>query len=67
MDFDDDRTGDFDRLMARYGIQVPADLRQGALTVHLELTRMAQRLRVPRPAESEPAHVFDVDALLREA
>lgn len=55
---------DFDRAMQLAGMPVPDDLRAGALAVHLELSRMAGLLRQPRAAESEPAHVFQLGALL---
>ncbi|WP_159053465.1 hypothetical protein [Streptomyces regalis] len=57
----------FDLLMERQGIRVPTDRRLGAFAVHLELSQMAERLRVERPAESEPSNVFTLTALLREA
>lgn len=57
---------EFDAVMARCGHDVPVDLRPGALAVYLELTRMAALLRQPRAAESEPANVFNLRALLRE-
>jgi hypothetical protein len=65
-----DPSGDaeeFDRAMRRAGMPVPPELRAGAFAVHVELSRMAALLRQPRAAGSEPAHVFQLGALLPPA
>lgn len=60
---EDDDIG-FDSAMRRAGIDVPADLRPGTLSVYRELMAMARLVRTPRPAESEPACVFRLDTTL---
>jgi hypothetical protein len=56
---------EFDLLMSRCGIEVPPDRRAGALAVYLEMKRLAELMRQPRDAESEPSNVFSLHALLR--
>lgn len=64
-DAPDDVEREFDVLMARSGIRVPDERRAGSIAVYRDLRRMAALLREPRPAESEPAIVFSLEAFLR--
>jgi hypothetical protein len=57
---------EFYALLKRQGIELPVDRAAGAFAVHLELSRMAALLRGPRVAESEPASIFSLPALLPE-
>jgi hypothetical protein len=56
---------EFDFLMVKHGIVVPAERRDGALSAFLELRRMAALLRNSRDASSEPAYIFSLPAVLR--
>jgi hypothetical protein len=56
---------EFEFLMAKNEINVPADRWDGALAAYSELKKMASLLRQPREVESEPANVFNLHALLR--
>lgn len=56
---------EFDLLMARSGIAVPPERKAGAVAGYAELKRMAEVLRQPRNAESEPSNVFALTAILR--
>ena len=49
---------DFDVLVARAGLVVPAEWRAGTLAGYAELRAMAELLHAPRPAEAEPANVY---------
>jgi hypothetical protein len=64
---DAQRAGDeaFVEMMRSRGIEVPGDLVKGAASVHRELSKMAALLRQSRDAESEPAQVFSLAALVR--
>jgi hypothetical protein len=55
----------FDILLAARGIEVPAERRSGTLAAYCELAGLAERLRQPRNAESEPANIFSLTAILR--
>jgi hypothetical protein len=57
---------EFDLLMAKCGVAVPPDRRDGSLAVFRELKRMAALLRQPRDAASEPANIFCLHAILRD-
>lgn len=57
---------ELDLLMRRQGIHLPEAYKAGVLAGYEDLRRMTALLRQPRPAESEPANVFLLDALLRE-
>jgi hypothetical protein len=48
----------FDSEMIRRGVDIPIEWRDGAFSVFQELTAMADLLRQPRSAESEPAFIF---------
>lgn len=56
---------EFDVVMRRSGIEVPADWRAGALAAYREMRGMAAKMRQPRDAESEPAGVFLPQLFLR--
>ncbi|MCP3102418.1 hypothetical protein LZ198_26450 [Myxococcus sp. K15C18031901] len=56
---------ELDLLMRRQGLQVPTAYKAGVLAGYEDLRRMTAHLRQPRDAESEPANVFQLDALLR--
>jgi hypothetical protein len=58
---------EFDWAMAQSGVTVPEPLREGARAVFAELRHMASLLRQPREAEIEPAHGFDIRAILRQS
>lgn len=65
---DDDTLADELRvLMARAGIVVPADRLAGVLAGYADVVRMAALLRQPRTAESEPAAIFSMTAVVRSA
>jgi len=49
---------EFDTLMARAGITVPAALRSTALTAFADLRTQLALLHAPLPHTAEPAHVF---------
>ncbi|TXH66350.1 MAG: hypothetical protein E6Q88_12180 [Lysobacteraceae bacterium] len=55
----------FEWAMRACGVEVPEDLRGGALSVYRELTRMAVLLRQPREPESEPGFVFRIEDFVR--
>jgi hypothetical protein len=59
------RRRELELLLASRGIRVPEDRFGGVYAVHQELMRMAALLRRPRAAESEPASMFDLRAVLR--
>ncbi|MCR9255261.1 MAG: hypothetical protein NXI16_04115 [Alphaproteobacteria bacterium] len=54
-----------DVVLARAGITVPEDRREGVLAGYRELRGIAAVLRQARPAESEPGTKFDIAAVLR--
>lgn len=56
---------EFDAVMAKEGIVIPADWRQGALDGYVDARRWTALLRNGRPPESEPAAVYDLIAILR--
>jgi hypothetical protein len=56
---------EFDALMKRSGMTVPAGLEQATFAGYLDLRRMAAILRQPRQVDSEPANVFVMEAFLR--
>lgn len=51
---------EFDLSMRRCGVAVPPDWSSGTWYVHDELHAMAKLLRQCRPAETEPAFLFDI-------
>ena len=63
---DDAQKQSFDFLMTRAGLDVPPERELGAFKVYRELSHMAELLRQPRAAESEPAAVFRLDTILPE-
>lgn len=56
---------EFNAVMARFGIDVPAERCGGALHGFMELREFAELLRQPREVTSEPAAVFDLNVVLR--
>jgi hypothetical protein len=56
----------FCAVMAKSGIEIPGDRRDGAFAAHLELDKLKSLLRAPRDAASEPSSIFSLNALLRE-
>jgi hypothetical protein len=56
---------ELDLLMAQRGIVVPRERKAGAVAGYAELKRLAELVRQPRDAESEPASVFTLGAFLR--
>jgi hypothetical protein len=53
---------EFDAIMARSGIVVPADWRTGAIVCYRDLKRMASLLRQPGIIASEPSNVYRLSA-----
>jgi hypothetical protein len=53
---------EFDRLMARAGITVPAPLRDSVLAAFADLRGQIALLHEAQPYTAEPAHVFRVAA-----
>jgi hypothetical protein len=58
---------EFDILMAKSGVVVPADRRAGALSGYAESKRMTRLLRQPRTAESEPSNIYSLNVVVRNA
>ena len=55
---------EFEVIMRRCGLIVPAERRSGTLATYRELSLMAALLRQPRDAASEPSNVFAIDTHL---
>jgi hypothetical protein len=58
---------EFNILMARAGLVVPADRRAGSVAGFKDLRRMAVLLHEQRPATSEPSNVFSLTPFIRKS
>ena len=58
---------EFNVLMARAGVVVPADRRAGAVAGFKDLRRMAALLHGHRPATSEPSNIFILTPFIRKS
>ena len=58
---------EFDLLMAKAGVVVPADRKAGALACYLDHREMAVLLHQRRPAADEPSNVYSLQNILRSA
>ena len=56
---------EFDVLMRRAGIAVPADRRAGVIAGYTDIKRMAALLRQPRTAADEPSNIYRLAASSR--
>ncbi|MBX3577462.1 MAG: hypothetical protein KF723_09635 [Rhizobiaceae bacterium] len=56
---------DFDAMMRRVGIDVPADRRDGALAVYRDLMRAAALVHVERSPAQWTVHAYRVDTIAR--
>jgi hypothetical protein len=54
---------EFDTLMARAGLTIPLDRREGLLAGFADLRAMLPALRQPRTAAAEPSNVFRLTRL----
>jgi hypothetical protein len=56
---------EFDMLMAKAGIELPADRRAGVIAGYKDMKRMAALLRQPRTAANEPSNVYSLMGFVR--
>jgi hypothetical protein len=59
--------GEFDALMARAGVVVPADRKAGVVAGFEDLRRLTALLRQPRTAASEPSNIYSLKPFIRKA
>jgi hypothetical protein len=64
---DDALEREFDIVMHKAGLTVPAARRAGTLLAYQDMQRMAALLRQPRTAASEPSNVYSLVPFLRRA
>jgi hypothetical protein len=56
---------EFDVLMAKAGVELPADRRAGAIAGYKDMKRLAAVLRQPRTAADEPSNVYSLTGFTR--
>jgi hypothetical protein len=56
---------ELDMLMARIGVEVPADRKRGVIAGYKDIKRMAALLRQPRSAAAEPSNIYSLTPFLR--
>jgi hypothetical protein len=56
---------EFDVLMAKAGVVLPADRKAGAIAVYKDMKRMAALLRRPRTAADEPSNIYSLTGFAR--
>jgi len=56
---------EFDVLMAKAGVELPADRKAGVVAGYKDMKRMAALLRQPRTAADEPSNVYSLTGFLR--
>jgi hypothetical protein len=56
---------EFDIVMQKAGLTVPAKWRAGTLASYRDMQRMAAVLRQPRTAASEPSNIYSLKPFLR--
>ena len=56
---------EFDMLMAKAGVELPADRKAGAIAGYKDMKRMAALLRQPRTAADEPSNVYSLTGFVR--
>jgi hypothetical protein len=57
---DDALEREFDVVMRKAGLSVPAERRAGTLAAYADMQRMAAILRQPRDATHEPSNIFSL-------
>jgi hypothetical protein len=58
---------EFEVLMARAGVEVPADRKAGAIAGYKDMKRMVALLRQPRTAADEPSNVYSLTGFVRSS
>ena len=56
---------EFDVLLARAGLVIPAERRPGVIAGCEEMRRFAALMRQPRTAASEPSNIFSLKPFIR--
>ncbi len=54
----DDHEAEFDAMLARAGMRIPADRRAATLAAYGELREQVALIRQPRDATHEPSNIF---------
>ncbi len=63
----EDPEHDFDTVFRRAGIVVPPERRDAVLAAYADLTKLMPVLRNGRAADSEPAGIYSIAAIVRQA
>jgi hypothetical protein len=56
---------EFDILMTKAGVELPADRKAGIIAGYKDIRRMAALLRQPRTAADEPSNIYSLTAWCR--
>ena len=56
---------EFDTLMSKAGVALPADRKAGVVAGYKDIKRMAALLRQPRTAADEPSNIYSLTASSR--
>ncbi len=56
---------EFDVLMTKAGVELPADRKAGAIAGYKDMKRLAAALRQPRTAADEPSNVYSLTCFAR--
>jgi len=56
---------EFNLIVQRAGLSIPADRKNGMLEAYMDLRRMTGLIRLPRPVANEPSNTFSLSSFMR--